>query len=369
MLLIRGFDNIQFAQEVNTGKIGCRDFASLVFNDSISGYKLSSYSEPLYHLGREKRQKRFRMHLPHGICDEAYELAELLVDDMAQETYLSFFHVVSPGITERWLETLWNDDSHFIYYEPKFLIDGYEFVVGPNYTGGPMRYLSSDEELSDRESFENNPGIVALLDFETYKHKTDDIKLLYFDSFNHFMSPLFNRTVDETFNDCENEFRFVMRTGRMLYPSGEVRFEELSKRTVYIDDCPYTVRINELQGLGSLRAPTSVQVSFSPNQGRLRRLDLIDISDGSHKLAIKPLFKKIDLRETAVRYGYIGSRAQCYDFIRHELYGDGSLPAEDENNHYFHGDWCDHTYVVTNIRSVDTIKGGFRPTGTGFYTS
>lgn len=369
MLLIRGFDEAQYAQEVNTGQIGCRDFISLVFNNRISGYKLSSYKEPLYHLGRKKRAKRVRLFLPHGINDDVRELAELLADDMALETYLSFFHIAKPGVTERWLNELCNDKTEFIYLEPKFLFDGYEYVVGPNYTGGPMRYLSSDEELSDRDTFKDNPGIVALLDFETYEHKIDDEKVQYFDRFNHFMSPLFNRTVDETFNECENEFRFVMREKRMLKPTGEIEFERLNRRTVYIDDVPYTVRITGQQRSGVSSFEGSIQMRFFPCEGRQKALDLVDIAGGDHKLVIEPIFKKIDLKETAVRYGYIGNRGQCLEFIRRELYGGGVQPLEDENNHYFHGDWNEHTYVVQRIRHYDEIKGGIRPEGAGFYTS
>lgn len=369
MLLIRGFDEAQYAQEVNTGQIGCRDFISLVFNNRISGYKLSSYNEPLYHLGRTKRPSRNRLFLPRGISESGRLLAQLLADDMAQETYLSFFHIVEPRVTERWLNEYCNENTEFIYYEPKFLFSGYEFVVGPNYTGCPMRYLSSDEELSDIDTFMDNPGIVALLDFETYRHIFDEEKAQYFDKFNHYMSPLFNRTVDETFNECENEFRLVMRGKRMLTPSGEVEFEKLTKRIVHIDGVPYSVRKTEMKNSSTSSIEGSVQMRFFPCERRLKPLDLVDLAEGDHRLSIEPHFKKIDLRETAVRYGYIGNREHCFEFVRRELYGSGNQPAEDENNHYFHGDWDDHTYVVQRNRNLEEIKGGFRPEGAGFYTS
>jgi len=365
LLLIRGIQGEDFAKDINRGLVGCRDLVSLVSSENQTGYKFSAYNEPIYKVARNKRLKVF---MPRDTPEPLRDLVRTYLDEYTFETYMTFFHIVSPGVTEKWLSNSgWDDTTRFIYYEPKLPLPNSDSVLGLNYCGGRMNYVGSQYDISDQETLLQNPCLTVLFDWESYKCATGPTKEEHLSRFDHLVVPLLNRVVDEQFTDKENEFRIIVRTPRMLFSDGHTEYRIGHPQRVQIDGNPYKV-VRTLHGYATDRLGIQpIDLRFVPENPRLRKLELLDVVEKGLEVAPISEFESIDIRDTAIRYGYIGDLEQCRSFVQRELYESGPLPEEDENNHYFHGNWDDYRYIVERYRTWDEIKGGYRPTGKGFY--
>lgn len=367
MLLIRGIRGEQFAKEINNGLVGCRDLVSLIHNENKTGYKFSAYNEPVYRTARNKRTILF---MPRETPDDLRELIHTYVDYYTFETYATFFHIVEPGITERWLENSgWDDNTRFIYYEPKLPIPNSYSLLGRDYCGGRMNYVSSSKEISDRETLLNNPCITVFFDWETHRCPSGPIKDMHLQFFDHLMVPLLNRVEDDTFTCEENEYRIIVRTPRMLYPDGHIQCNVAHPQKVTINGDIYLVKNRMYGPYPSNGRPRPIDITFIPENPRLRRLSILDIAQ--QKMSVEPIsaFEQIDVRDTAIRYGYIGNLDNCRIFIQRSFEDPQYRPPEDVNNHYFHGNWNNYKYVVERTRPIDEVKYVYHPTERGYYST
>lgn len=365
LLLIRGIQGEDFAKDINRGLVGCRDLVSLVSSENQTGYKFSAYNEPVYKLARNKRLKVF---MPRDTPEPLRDLVRTYLDEYTFETYMTFFHIVSPGVTEKWLSNSgWDENTRFIYYEPKFPLPDSSSVLGLNYCGGKMNYVRSQHDISDQDTLLQNPCLTVLFDWESYRCTNGPTKEEHLSRFNHLVVPLLNRVVDEQFTDKENEFRVIVRTPRMLFSDGHTEYCVSHPQRVHIDGNPYKV-VRTMHGYATDKLGIQpIDLRFVPENPRLRKLELLDVVDKGLEVTPISEFESINISDTAIRYGYIGDLERCKSFVQRELNESRPLPQEDENNHYFHGNWDDYRYVVERHRTWDEIKGGYRPTGKGFY--
>ena len=118
-------------------------------------------------------------------------------------------------------------------------------------------------------------------------------------------APLFNWIRDEKFDERENEFRLMAR-GKRHFDRDEIRLENLPDIVLKCDDEFFRV----------------VYLST----GELVLLDSCDRQQSIEEVAWKyrsPIlvesFKQVDVRDTALRCGYIGDRNTCRKFVRDEL--------------------------------------------------
>lgn len=228
-----------------------------------------------------------------------------------------------------------------------------------------MSYVSSACKISDGETISSNPCLFISFDRESYKCETGPTKEEHMYRYQHFVTTLFNRVTDETFNSSENEYRIMVRSPRMLYNDGTTVYGMSHPQRVTINGEVYKVK--RTQRSYATRGVTPIDLRFVPEKPRLRRLELLDVVKKGLEVTPVSEFESIDIRDTAIRYGYIGDLEQCRSFVQRELYESGPLPEEDENNHYFHGNWDDYQYVVEGHHTWDDIKGFYRPTDKGYY--
>lgn len=164
MMLIRGIKGYEFADPINRGLVGFRDVQSTIVEANTTGYSKSGYEEFLFTKTRfgSMRHDKAVESLPLTWRKVIFALS----DHMMAESYLTYFHIIESEQSLNWLEDNWRDDDvRFIYYEPRF--ESNESVVGNNYCGQRVRYVSSPEQISIRETLAENPGlIVSLMDRE-----------------------------------------------------------------------------------------------------------------------------------------------------------------------------------------------------------
>ena len=304
MLLIRGLSSKEYALPADDGLIGCRDLATAVLGEvGPTGYVFSGYYERLFCsnlYGIQGHIENLKL-LPQNWN----MLFRLTLDPMVADSYLTFFHVVEPEVTDRWLRENYKEDSHFIFYEPQIDLPAYPCVYGDGFCGSSLIYLDTPEELNARETGINNIGLLALIDEEFDDQVEQEIIGSYLWNSMTAFAPLFNRIRDEKFDERENEFRLIAR-GKRHFDRDEIRLENLPDIVLKCDDEFFR----------------AVYLST----GELVLLDSCDQQQSIEEVAWKyrsPIlvesFKQIDVRDTALRCGYIGDRNTCRKFVRDEL--------------------------------------------------
>lgn len=305
LLLIRGLSSKDYALPADDGLIGCRDLATAVLGEvGPTGYAFSGYYERLFCSSLYGIQGHIEN--LNWLPQNWNMLFRLTLDPMVADSYLTFFHVVDPEVTDRWLRENYGEDSYFMFYEPQIDLPVYPCVYGNGYCGSSLTYLNAPNELSARETAINNLGLLALIDEEFDDRVEQEIIGSYLWNLMTAFAPLFNRIRDDKFDDRENEFRLLMRGKRHLDHEGIVCLDNSPEITLKCDD--------EL-----FRA-----VCLSSEE--LVLLDSYDQQHSIEEIAWKypsPIlvesFKQVDVRDTALRCGYIGNRNACRKFIRDEL--------------------------------------------------
>ena len=304
MLLIRGLSSKEYALPADDGLIGCRDLATAVLGEvGPTGYAFSGYYERLFCSSLYGIQGHIEN--LNWLPQNWNMLFRLTLDPMVADSYLTFFHVVEPEVTDRWLRENYGEDSHFIFYEPQIDLPAYPCVYGNGYCGSNLTYLNAPNELSARETSINNLGLLALIDEEFDDGVEQEIIGSYLWSSITAFAPLFNRIRDERFDDRENEFRLMARGKRHIEHEG-VRLENLPEVLLKCDD----------EFLRTIHLSTG-ELALLDSHGEQHSIGEIAWKYPSPILVES--FKQIDVRDTALRCGYIGNRNACRKFVRDEL--------------------------------------------------
>lgn len=195
-------------------------------------------------------------------------------------------------------------------------------------------------------------------------------KIDYSTQYFNAVAPLFNRIVDEDFNEGENEFRVLFRMPRRV--NGPY-YEILRTNPIQVKcadqqfevDLPINVDENTLDSVFPMR------FIRSDNGVVLSIEEMAAICD--HPELISRFFN-LDIRDTAKQYGYIGDRDDCLEFVDEYLNGTINLNVEDENHHVHHGGWKNnlHFHGIPNDSKGETAilrlpeKGAYSWFGPGF---
>ena len=361
MLLIRGIYGKEHALKINQGHVGCRDVQSALMDISRTGYAPSDYHETLF---MNTRFNRLRFDETIASLPRKWaKLALIMHDHFLAESYLCYFHILNPEGSINWLEDNWRDDAHFIYYEPRC-----EFstsVIGNRYCGQKMRYVNSAAEINVRETIADNPGtVVVMLDQESYPNMPIDIRNQYLIEAQEAIAPLFNRIVDPFHDASENEFRILVRSSRS-YQNGTIRIEGYNPMRVQVGEAIYDVETRVAEECDTSGRRLIELVFRDRDSGILHEMwELVEIGLPPQ---IEAHFYDLDIRDTAKRYGYIGTKSDCRRFMEEELSGTSNRNFEDDNHHIHHGQWQDYmTSKPLNVRKhiSDTI---LIPPQNGYY--
>lgn len=304
MLLIRGIYSEEYARQIEQGIVSCRDIPSILL-DGIgeTGYLNSNYHEWLF------RQSLFGIQgrIPglRSFPSIWQRLIRVALDPLLTGSYLTYFHIFDPEITEKWLDECWGDDAYFIFYEPYFELEKYECICGNCYCGTPITYVNTPEEISPRKTMINNPALLALLkdDIDQCIDRELTAKYVY-DCF-LLLTPLFSRIREKKFDDRENEFRIYVRDPRKLTNNG-VQFRERHELQLKCNNKTYQLR--DLEKM--LETPTVLYDELGNPK------DFFELAWTTNKPAITSRFKSLSITDTARNYGYIGNKEDCRKFIK-----------------------------------------------------
>ena len=304
MLLIRGLSSKEYALPADDGLIGCRDLATAVLGEvGPTGYAFSGYYERLFCSNLYGIQGHIKN--LNWLPQNWNMLFRLTLDPMVADSYLTFFHVVEPEVTDRWLRENYGEDSHFIFYEPQIDLVDHPCVYGNGYCGSALTYLDTPKELNARETSISNIGLLALMDEELDDQVEQETIASYLWNSMTAFAPLFNRIRDEKFDERENEFRLMARGKRHLEHDG-IRLENSPEIMLKCDD--------ELFRAVYL---SSGEIALLDSQGRQYSIEEIAWKYPSPILVES--FKQVDVHDTALRCGYIGDRNACRKFVKDEL--------------------------------------------------
>ncbi len=304
MLLIRGIGSEEHARQIEQGIVGCRDVASILL-DGIgeTGYLNSNYHEWL--LQQSLFGIQGRIPSLKGFPSIWGRLLRTALDPLLMGSYLTYFHIFDPDITKEWLDEYWDDDAHFIFYEPHFEFENHRCVCGACYCGAPITYVNTPEEVSPRETVLNNPALIALLNNDIDSSTDQELILGYISDCIMLLTPLFNRVKEKRFDDRENEFRIYVREPRRLTNDG-VRLKKRVELQVACDGKKYR--------LDSLLETTGIDADLFGDLDNPTKL--LELAWATKRPFITSQFKSLDITDTAHNYGYIGNKEDCRKFIK-----------------------------------------------------
>lgn len=297
MILIRGIKGEAYARKIEKGIVDCRDILSTLLEPPVTGYAYSDYYEKnlvkaLSYFGNRNGN---RTHLHHP--DFLYSL---FIDHFVPHIYLTYFHILNPKSLQ-WLDNF-DDDYHFIAID--VALDKFtRTAIGTEYFGTQMVYVNSINDLQ-QDGFKNFQAACMCSLEHLFSNKKD--MLVPLKIYNTLAFPLLCREQDEKFTDIENEFRIISY------------------------DCPKIINgiLRQVPRTASLTGKSGVKYSgvlnagnntiFKSNSYALRNpnqnLKEILVNEHGH-LTLDSQFKSIDIREISKKYGFIGDKKQCADFI------------------------------------------------------
>lgn len=361
MLLIRGIYGSKHALKINEGLIGCRDVQSSLMDGNHTGYRLSNYHEALFMNTRFTRV--LYDETVDALPDRWRRLALIMADHFLAESYLCYFHILNAESSFCWLERNWRDDAHFIYYEPRCEYES--SVIGNRYCGQAMRYVNSAEEINVRETIAANPGtVVVLLDQEMYPDMPFYDAPRYLIEAEEAIAPLFNRIVDSKFDASENEYRILAR-GPRHYAEGSLHIEMHNPMQVEVGESIYDVVLRSIP-VSSGESKRFVELVFRDCESGAQH-EMQELVNSEFEPNILPQFLDLDIKDTAVRYGYIGTKKDCREFIEAELSGKNKCLLEDENHHLHHGEWSNYMKVKPFDQPSHREDLIIRPPEEGYY--
>lgn len=303
MLLLRGFGSEVHARQIEQGIVGCRDVASILL-DGIgeTGYQKSNYHEKL--LQQTLFGVQGRIPELHSLPSRWARLLRIALDPLLARSYLTYFHIFDPRVTQQWLENCWDDDSYFIFIEPYFELEAYNCIAGSGYCGAPVTYVKTHMEIDPRETLLKNPALLVLLDNEMAVETPNEERAQYVNDMLTLSTILFNRIEERKFNRNENEFRIFARDPRRLSPNG-----------LYLRD-PINIEIRCDDEIFYLhKDPTnSTPAILSDSEGVPQ--DLLETAWSNRDPCVTSQFGELNISDTSLRYGYIGNREECVEFVK-----------------------------------------------------
>lgn len=360
MLLIRGVRTEEHAKLINKGIVGCRDVASTLLKGvGNTGYANSNYHEQLFCQTAFAKQGRLPLVnvLPKGWAN----VIRIALDLLSKESYMTYFHIVEEDVTERWLSKSWPDGGYFIYYEPRFDLPGLECICGDGYCGTRVEYVTCAEDIDPRKTIARMPSLARLIEREIGSDMGERQREKYlFDCFT-LLAPLFNRIQTPDFSSEENEFRVLVRTARTVF-SDKIQFPQKCAMRIKCKTGSYELLPKSMESSGGLN---DVPLIFRDGAGNLREFE--DIFDAADEPEIMSTFIDLDIRDTALRYGYVGNEEDCKKFVRDELSGISHEP--DGINHHRSTFAAEREpRLIRLIRSYDEVEGVIRLPVEGCYS-
>lgn len=318
MILLRAIKGDDYARKIEDGIITFRDVLSSITNNIETGYKFSNYNEEYF-------QDAFKEQLipPTNIKEFNEELqAKLLLtfNKTIPYMYLTYFHILNKNSIEDWLNNT-SDGMSYIYIEPKIDIVSNN-LIGENFVGKELSYTTDINTINKRAYMIKMAGILQFINRDIIKVK--DVKLVqaYTGFIRNLCFPLFHRVEDTKFNSKEKEYRLLYKLPtpinqltREIYPVEERTFILLmDDKYEYIGKTVITNCKGDIMRCDMELTATNPLMT-------LRRTYLCDELKKGRNFSIISEFRDVDIRSSTKRYGYIGNKEKCIDFIKGKLKG------------------------------------------------
>lgn len=326
MILIRGFDQEQYARQIKKGIIGFRDMLTTLMYHEQNGYKLSDYYET--DLIRMIRNYDIRNLDRYATTPKIREHLTLIFDFFVPYFYLSYFHILNER-SEEWLEKNFDDNAHFIFACPRLqtLKPLDDTMWGAHMMGSSMIYLPRETKDIKAEFLTRKAGVLNFVKEEI--NASEKYGGISGKPFEYMMSALvticieaFSRRCSGDYDESENEFRIIYKVPTPYRAEIDCfRAEQEREFSVSIDGIPYSGRI--VQGLLDLpcgnRRTSDMFLSTSSPLVATPHTTLKEANDAGRNVVINPHFLPVDIRRSFNDYGYIGNKEQCRQFIAEKL--------------------------------------------------
>lgn len=326
MLLIRGYNEEQYAREIETGKIGFRDLLNTLLYPENNGYRFSDYYEKEI-IEAAIEANPFELDLENTPHDIAQQL-NLIFNPFIPHFYLSYFHIVNEK-SEEWLNNSFGENAHFIYAVPKLQkLDGMdEMLYDQNLIGSQMIYLPEDGVARTAKRLIQKAGIVALMQNELdackpYRSANMDVCMAMNNVITSVCCEAFARRCAGEFDDRENEFRLIYKTPTPYVPETGF-FEPIEKRplSINVDGFQYSgTVVNRMVETpwGCHKIHNLILETNSPMVAK-PITTIRQVIETGREFRVLPHFKPISIRHAFSSYGYIGGKEKCRQFIVREL--------------------------------------------------
>ena len=296
MILIRGMHGKQHAEIIKNGKVGCRDLLSTVTETHNTGYSYSDYYEKYFVQANDQIHNA-----PRNISKE-YSKINLITDTYIPYMYITYFHILNED-SEEWVKNNFHEDTHFIYYIPKLDELTGDLIGDNSFFGKKMIYV---DELSNDYEKQNDfihKGLICWIDPSSSDTAGYSGSLMK--RYNALLFPLFQRVVDNRFNDTENEFRIIY-ISMPRFSNGNWINDPKRHFRFHINGIPYE---------GECFGQDVLLTSNSPIL-KLRESSLIAEANNNSEISVDSDFYELDISNRASEYGYIGTMRECITFIK-----------------------------------------------------
>lgn len=313
MILLRGINGEHYAQRINSCMVGFRDLLSTLLNTNYTGYNFSDYYEKYV---CDVFLKGMAPRLNHSLFNSSELKKLMLIFNMSiPYFYLTYFHILNEQ-SEYWLEQF-DDDMHFIYIEP-IIEPNFQNMIGENYLGRRVDYIKNYNNYDLSRFIANTMGLSQFVQKGIENGVDINIAYNYSSLIANILMSLFNRVIDDRFNQIENEFRIVYLVPTHFNGLGELVPEEERIFNVLINGNNFHGRVEITRDSYNIK---HCELSLQADSILIRnhKTELIEEILEGNTYKIDSTFKEINLQDSLKSYAYIGNKEDCREFIRRHL--------------------------------------------------
>lgn len=326
MLLIRGFNQEQYAREIQKGRIGFRDLLTTLLYPESNGYKLSNYYEKSL-IEAAIANSPFEINCENS-SSEIQKQLNIIFNPFIPHFYLSYFHILNQN-SEKWLDNNFDNESHFVYAIPKLQKIGreHETLYGQNMIGSSMVYLPQDGVARTPQMLCQKVGMVYLMQNELdacqiHGGATQNVAVTLSNMMVAVCCEAFARRCDAAFNESENEFRFIYKTPTPFsYEKGSYIADEERPFFALVDGIPYkgTFFSEAVSVSGGYRRSHNMLLETENPMIANPITTLKEVFDNKRDFKVLPHFLPVNIKHSFDQYGYIGNKEECRKFIELKL--------------------------------------------------
>ncbi len=307
MILIRGINGDTYAQTIKNGIVSFGDLLSVLLEPVKTGYALSDYEESyvklifanIFGANFNPSPQEFKH----------YFNSQLTLNPIISNLYLTYFHILNQN-SINWLENF-SDETSFIYIIPK-LDKISNNMITTNLLGRRIEYVKDfwDYDFLDFEM--STLGIVPMInkDLEISGLSDFDAIGLYCEQLFNIFKAIFTRVINQEYNEQENEFRIIYKFDTTIRSDGILRLNQKREYPFLINNTAY----NGHPFSQEIKNVFHPDIFLEPPVPLKATTYMNELMRGS-KIELKRSFVDVDIKAVAKRYGYIGNKDQCKNFI------------------------------------------------------